>query len=378
MKILCATEFYPPSTGGMQISNYLIIEELRSIGYEVKLLVFSVNKKIPKNGIGTFYYHFNMRSIIDNYRVGKLIKSFIKEFNPSFTLLMDNSMDRSIGMVPFFKQDNNKIVSINSGSFLSRNNISIRNYVASYFTKKAYKIIDHIFLSDSTFDFVKDKMPLLENKMSRLGRPVPDYFFNKLENKSSKNKYEEFYKNKPYFFSCSRAIEDKGIKNIIFALNLLKKKHSDEQINFIYCGDGPELENWRVLVKKLNLRKIFLIGNIPHQKLKVFYDNCFMTIFPSFYEGETFGRTWVESFACGKPVISTLVQNLKYLVRDNFNAITIDGTPESIANAIEHALSLDHKEYTKLVENSKITADPFRQSLLVKNMIDILKLRNII
>ena len=104
MKILCATEFYPPSTGGMQISNYLIIEELRSIGYEVKLLVFSVNKKIPKNGIGTFYYHFNMRSIIDNYRVGKLIKSFIKEFNPSFTLLMDNSMDRSIGMVPFLNK----------------------------------------------------------------------------------------------------------------------------------------------------------------------------------------------------------------------------------------------------------------------------------
>ena len=71
-------------------------------------------------------------------------------------------------------------------------------------------------MSDSTFDFVKDKMPLLENKMSRLGRPVPDYFFNKLENKSSNNKYKELYKNKPYFFSCARAIEDKGIKKNYF------------------------------------------------------------------------------------------------------------------------------------------------------------------
>ena len=60
MKILCATEFYPPSTGGMQISNYLIIEELRSIGYEVKLLVFSVNKKIPHPpSCGIFFWNNN-------------------------------------------------------------------------------------------------------------------------------------------------------------------------------------------------------------------------------------------------------------------------------------------------------------------------------
>ena len=378
MKILCATEFYPPSTGGMQISNYLIIEELQKIGYEVRILIFGKNKPKNDNHSKIYYYNLNMSSLIDNFKVGKLIKHNIKKFKPEFTLLMDDAMGRSVGTVPFFKEKNTKLISINSGSYLSRNYKSIRKFVASFCTKRGYDIFDFIFLSDSTYEFMKNKFPEYRNKMTPLGRPVPDYFFDNNNENYIHQKYKKLSIKKPYFFSCSRAVNEKGIKEIILALNTLRNKNKREEVNFIYTGDGPELDNWKRLVKELNLKKIHLIGNIPYQDIKFFYDNCYMTIFPSYYEGETFGRAWVESFACGKPVISTLIQNLKFLVKDKVNAIKIESNPESISLGIEKAINLDKRDYKKLADNAILMAKNYQQSILIKKMINVLQEREII
>ena len=97
-----------------------------------------------------------------------------------------------------------------------------------------------------------------------------------------------------------------------------------------------------------------------------------MGIFPSIYPDETFGRTWVEAFACGRPVISTHINNLKHLVHDGMNGFVVEPTPEAVAAGIDRALALGAGDYLEMSRRARQTALPFRQSSIVRQLLDAL------
>ena len=102
MKILCATHFFPPSVGGMQISNYLIVKGLSELGFEVRLLIFNRSEKLVSiKNVDIVHFKVNTFSIIDNFKIAKKILKDAKSFSPNFTLLLDGIMERSFGFVPF-------------------------------------------------------------------------------------------------------------------------------------------------------------------------------------------------------------------------------------------------------------------------------------
>ena len=311
MKILCVAHFYPPSVGGMQISNSLIIDGLHKLGHEIILILFNKTKPTKSNSdIKLVHYNYNMLSVLDNYKCGKKILKNHKKYSPDLTLLLDGAMERSLGFLPLAKKKNEVFVSINSGSVLTRSNTHIRQKINAFFYFRGNKWLDYSFYAQSTYKIMIEKYPNLKKKYGVLGRPIPEEFFNKnYVTSNSLFKYKNYVIEKPYFFSCARAIKEKGIEKIIKSLARLRDERGIETVNFVFAGDGPDLIRWKNIQKKLKLSKVYFIGNIPHSDLKSFFDNCYMSIFPSFYKGETFGRTWVESFSCGKPVISTLIEN---------------------------------------------------------------------
>ena len=101
-----------------------------------------------------------------------------------------------------------------------------------------------------------------------------------------------------------------------------------------------------------------------------------MCIFPSLYSGESFGRTWVEAFACRKPVISTHIANLQYLVRDNENGIVVLPESSDICRGIDQALSLPHSDYIAMAQKAYETALQYKQSEIINKLLIELKAPN--
>ena len=89
-----------------------------------------------------------------------------------------------------------------------------------------------------------------------------------------------------------------------------------------------------------------------------------MTIQPSTI-GETFGRTWVESFAFGKPCITTKLGNLKNIIKQDYNSIVITPSVLGVIKGIKKAITLNANDYIKLSKNAKVTAENFKQSKII-------------
>ena len=103
------------------------------------------------------------------------------------------------------------------------------------------------------------------------------------------------------FLTVSALIESKGIKELLDAILLSGKTSSNK---FIIAGNGPLGNFADEFILKNNLsQKVILIRNPSRHSLIKLFQECDAFILPS--RLESFGIVYVESMACGKPVIAT-------------------------------------------------------------------------
>jgi len=119
------------------------------------------------------------------------------------------------------------------------------------------------------------------------------------------------------------------------------------QINFLFVGLGPDYEALRKL--SLNNTNIKLFGNVPYNKLQLYYNLADIFCIPSLYN-EGWGRVIMEALACGLPVIASNRGAIPEVV-DQSVAIIINPTPENLENSIKK-LHEDTKLFLKLKNNS--------------------------
>ncbi|MDH5525515.1 MAG: glycosyltransferase family 4 protein [Desulfobulbaceae bacterium] len=372
MKILCATQFFPPSVGGMQVSNSLLLEGLAKAGVEIELLVFS---DFPEPLLSEPLYKAkvilaDLTQLRNQLTCAKTIIRHASAFRPDVILLLDDGVVRALGFWPFKRNLNFNIVSINSGSTLTRENKHFRGRVNSYFVKRGYGWLDLIFVADETAADLRASFPVFADRIKVMGRPIPDSFFG-----YGCPEHKDLISGSqlPILFSCSRADERKGLQLVLHALAILRDRRGQEVVRLIHAGNGPALAFWRQLATSLKLRNVDFVGKVPFSEIKKYYSSSYMCILPSIYVGESFGRTWVEAFACGKPVISTQIANLRYLVRDNENGIVILPDPLDICRGIEHALDMPAGDYATMSRRSYETALQYKQSVITSKLINELK-----
>jgi glycosyltransferase involved in cell wall biosynthesis len=127
--------------------------------------------------------------------------------------------------------------------------------------------------------------------------------------------------------------ERKGVDVLIKAFRLLSSKYPDFALKIVgYC---PDLAPYRELAGD-DPRIEFLPGQ-PHEKAMELMGNCTFFVLPSRAEGVP--RVLIEAMAAQKPVISTRVHGIPFLVQEGRNGLLVEPNQvEELASAMKMLL----------------------------------------
>jgi glycosyltransferase involved in cell wall biosynthesis len=141
----------------------------------------------------------------------------------------------------------------------------------------------------------------------------------------------------PVIFALGRHVHYKGFDVLIKAMTQLPQ---DTQL--IIGGEGPLTAEWKALATQSSAAsRIHFVGKISDDDLPAYFQACDVFCLPAVNQAEAFGIVQVEAFACGKPVVSTKLNNgVDFVNQDGITGYTV--TPSSVnelAQALQRLLS---------------------------------------
>jgi glycosyltransferase involved in cell wall biosynthesis len=166
-------------------------------------------------------------------------------------------------------------------------------------------------------------------------------------------KPETFSQRKRTILFVGRLEEPKGIEIVEKTIPKILKDHPD--IKFIFAGKTLKYKNtqktWEEhLNENLPKENLIFLGPISTQQIVHNYQNCLLSIFPSFFEGG--GAASLEAMACGCPVIATRQGGFLESIDHEIDGLLIPiNDPVALENAIRRLLKDD-----ALRENISINA----------------------
>lgn len=172
-------------------------------------------------------------------------------------------------------------------------------------------------------------------------------------------------KSKIYFMVCSHLRIEKGVKDIIEAVNKLSRGLHSKMIIDIY-GDGPEMENLNNLIIKYKLQEVIFMKGSSDKTHKL-YSKYDYLVHPS--HSETFCYTVVESLLANVPVITTEnAGNILGLVSKKNGFIYPIGDITQLSKQIKNILN----EKVLLINTREEIEEKFSIENMVNNYISIL------
>lgn len=139
---------------------------------------------------------------------------------------------------------------------------------------------------------------------------------------------------------------EKNIDKIIEAFSILK----DKNILLNIVGEGEKEKELKELVDKYNLKNINFLGRLEGEKLYKMYIKSDIFLLPSKYE--CFSHTLLEAMTTGIPIIASDIPGTRNVIKNGYNGLLVEPTPEKIAEAIE-----------KLIKNPKLREKLARNGL---------------
>lgn len=122
----------------------------------------------------------------------------------------------------------------------------------------------------------------------------------------NKNILECSYKTPFRICTFSRVMKEKGIEDAINAVKMVNKKFNKKLYVLDIFGQIDENQkNWFASLKDTFPTEVRYAGVVPFDKSTEVLKDYFAVLFPTYYEGEGFAGTLIDSFAAGVPVIAT-------------------------------------------------------------------------
>ena len=331
------------------ISNNLNDKKTRSVPENVVVERFS-SKLNQLEKISSFKYLFNriiIKEILFTKKVLKLKWTFFK---------------MKTSLISFFKAKkiNKNIFDLQSKYFLHKTNCIYYSYwmddnaIALSFLASEKKICRvhgwDLYFERNKESYLPFRKQILENlkvfSISQLGKTYlkdktnfEKVQISRLGTKALKRNILKTI-NKKRIVSCSNVIPLKRISLIIESLELLTHLN----IEWIHFGDGPLLNELKLLAKEKSLNAVFK-GNVSNTAILNFLQNEPIDLFINLSSTEGIPVSIMEAFSCGIPAIATNVGGTSELV-NNANGILLSSNPsaKSIAKEIEQFLKLNEKE----------------------------------
>ena len=131
-----------------------------------------------------------------------------------------------------------------------------------------------------------------------------------------------------YLLYFGRLSPEKGVYELLRAMARLP------HIPLVIAGDGPERPRLEALAKELNLHQVLFAGMVHGEKLEKLIAGCSFSVFPS-HAYETLGKSILESYAWGRPVIASDLGSRRELVQHGVTGLLYpDGDREQLAHSI--------------------------------------------
>jgi len=131
-----------------------------------------------------------------------------------------------------------------------------------------------------------------------------------------------------YVLYFGRLSPEKGAYELLRAMVRLP------HIPLVIAGDGPERPRLEALARELNLKHVLFVGMVHGEKLQKLIAGCSFSIFPS-HAYETLGKSILESYAWGRPVIASDLGSRREVVQHGVTGLLYaDGDREQLAHSI--------------------------------------------
>ena len=116
----------------------------------------------------------------------------------------------------------------------------------------------------------------------------------------------------------------------------------DADARLIIGGAGPLTEQWRALAGTLGVAgRVHFAGMIDEADLPAYYQACDLFCLPAVSRAEAFGIVQLEAMACGKPVVSTRLNNgVDFVNQHESTGLTVPPSdPGALAQALNRLLA---------------------------------------
>ena len=127
------------------------------------------------------------------------------------------------------------------------------------------------------------------------------------------SKYVPSYDSDNYIVFFGRVDHRKGLLTLINAVRHLPTK-------LVIVGDGPERTTLEIYVTAQGISNVSFAGHKSGDDLQSIIRRASFSVLPS-ESNETFGHTILESFACGKPVIASMIGAIPELIKEGENGL---------------------------------------------------------
>lgn len=204
---------------------------------------------------------------------------------------------------------------------------SLVNTIEMYLHHKILRIYDQIDIIIATSQFIKEKHIEmgLRNKIVCL----PNF----IDVEEWLPEYQTPEKTIVYF---GRLSAEKGLLTLLEAV-----KDIDVQLKII--GDGPIKQQLEQKVSSERINNVVFMGYKPAEEIRNEISSSMAAVLPSEWY-EAFGRTVIESFALGKPVIGARIGGIPELVIDDETGLTFEpGSAIDLRARIKYLISSPDK-----------------------------------
>jgi glycosyltransferase involved in cell wall biosynthesis len=139
---------------------------------------------------------------------------------------------------------------------------------------------------------------------------------------------EQLTTDEGYLLYFGRLSPEKGVYELLRAMVRLP------HVPLIIAGDGPERPRLEALARELNLNQVLFTGMVHGEELQKLIAGCSFSVFPS-HAYETLGKSILESYAWGRPVIASDLGSRRELVQHGVTGLLYsDGDREQLAHSI--------------------------------------------